>query len=98
MSFAGSQGAELAQAAHDGSYSYYLDIENGLCEPASGSLNFPWLIGLMVSQGTAMTDAIAHNAVVFCEPEWGLEGGGGGNESGAQMFGAGASGGLIVQW
>ncbi len=64
-----------------------------------GTPNIPWLLGLSVSMGNAMTEAIAKQAIIYQEPEWGWDGGGGGNESGASQIGAGgSSGGLLVSW
>jgi hypothetical protein len=96
MSFAGAQGGDLAQAGHDGSYSYYLELENCLNEPASGSLNIPWLAGLMISQGNAQTEAIARNAAFFSDVYGEVSGGGG--ESGGYAGMGSSSNGLIVSW
>jgi hypothetical protein len=64
-----------------------------------GTPNIPWLLGLSVSMGNAMTEAIAKQAVIYCEPEYGWDGGGGGNEAGDSQIGAGgSSNGLIVSW
>jgi hypothetical protein len=64
-----------------------------------GTPNIPWLLGLSVSMGNAMTEAIAKQNIIYCEPEWGWDGGGGGNEAGDSQIGAGgSSGGLIVGW
>jgi hypothetical protein len=97
MSYAGSQGGDLQQAGHDGSYSYYLDMEGGVTELAAGSINIPWLAGIIISQGNAMTEAIARNSVVYVEPEYGLECTGAGGAGGYQGMG-GSSGGLVVSW
>jgi hypothetical protein len=64
-----------------------------------GTPNIPWLLGLSVSMGNAMTEAIARQSVIYCEPEYGWDGGGGGNEAGGSQIGAGgSSNGLIVSW
>lgn len=82
-----------------GSYSWYLELEGGLYEPAAGSINIPWLLGLSVSMGNAGTRALADNAVVFCEPEWGFDVMGGKDIGpGQQMFVGGSTGGQIVAW
>lgn len=95
-----SQQADLMQCPLIGSYSYYLELEGGLCEPAAGSINIPWLLGLSVGQGNAFTTALASNAQVFCEPEWGWDVSGGGKDigPGQQMVVGGNTGGQIVQW
>jgi Big-like domain-containing protein len=61
-----------------------------------GTPNIPWLLGLSVSQGNAMTEAIARGNIAYLDNI--DDGGGGGNESGAQMFGGAQSGGLEVSW
>jgi hypothetical protein len=61
-----------------------------------GTPNIPWLLGLSVSQGNAMTEAIARGNIAYLDNI--DDGGGGGNESGAQMFGGAQSGGAIVDW
>lgn len=100
MSYQGSQGADLQQCPLAGSYSYYLEMEGALYEPAAGSINIPWLAGLCTSIGNATTQALAKNAVVFCEPEWGWDVSGGGKDigPGQQMVVGGSTGGMIVQW
>ena len=100
MGFQGSQGADLQQCPLAGSYSYYLELEGGMNEPSSGSINIPWLAGLCTSMGNGMTQALAANAVVFCEPEWGWDVSGSGKDigPGQQMIVGGSTGGMIVQW
>lgn len=95
-----SQQADLQQCPLAGSYSDYLAMEGGLYEPASGSINIPWLVGLCISEGNGNTSALAKNAVVFCEPEWGFDGGGAGKDigPGQQMFVGGSTGGQIIAW
>jgi len=60
-------------------------------------INIPWLLSLSVSQGNAMTQAIARQGQFFEDSDEGA-GEGGGNQSGAQTFGGAQSGGLSVQW
>jgi hypothetical protein len=100
MGFEGAQGADLAQCPLAGSYSYYLENENALYEMAAGSINIPWLMGLALGEGNGGTAALAANAVVFCEPEWGFEGGGIGKDigPGQQMVIGGSTGGNVVAW
>lgn len=64
-----------------------------------GSINIPWLLGISVARGNALTAAIAKNAVVFCEPEWGFDitGSGKGSLYGSGGIGTG-EGGLYVNW
>jgi hypothetical protein len=100
MGFAGSQSTDLAQCPLAGSYSWYLELEGGICEPAAGSLNIPWLVGIMAAEGNAGTSALAKNAVVFCEPEWGWDTSGVGKDvgPGQQMVVGGSAGGMVVAW
>src|SRR5262249_18014970 len=100
MGFAGSQQADLMQCPLAGSYTEYLADSGSLYEPASGSINIPWLAGLCISQGNGLTSALAKNAVVFSEPEYGLEVSGSGKDigPGQQMMVGGSAGGLIVAW
>lgn len=101
MSFSGSQQADLMQAALAGSYSYYLELENGTAEISSeGSINIPWVLGLALSEGNALTKALGETANVFCEPEWGFDVTGGGKDihPGDQMWMGGGVGGFIVSW
>lgn len=94
------QSTDLAQCPLAGSYSDYLEIENSLYEMASGSINIPWLYSLCVSEGNAATSALAANAVVFCEPEYGWEATGMNKDigPGQQMVTGGSYGGMIVAW
>jgi hypothetical protein len=98
MSFSGAQGGDLSQAGFSGSYEFYLDREGGTTELAAGSMNIPWLAGLIISQGNAMTEAIGRNAVVFCEPEYGNDSDGGGGAAGGYAGMGASSGGLSVAW
>ncbi len=95
-----NQAADLMQCPLAGSYSWYLELEGGLYEPAAGSINIPYLCGIMVAQGNAATTALAANAVVFSEPEWGWDVSGGGKDigPGQQMFTGGSTGGGIIAW
>jgi hypothetical protein len=95
-----SQQADLAQCPLAGSYSWYLELEGGISEGSPGNMNIPWLLGIMVSMGNAGTSALANNAVVFCEPEWGWDVSGGGKDigPGQQMIVGGSSGGMVVAW
>jgi hypothetical protein len=95
-----SQTTDLGQCPLAGSYSDYLAWENGVSEPGSGSLNIPYLMGIMVSMGNAATSALAKNAIVFCEPEWGFDVSGSGKDIGPrqQMIVGGSSGGMIVAY
>jgi hypothetical protein len=63
-----------------------------------GPPNIPWLLGLAASQGNAMTEALARSNILYSEPEFGNDGGGGGNETGASVGGGGSVNGLIVSW
>lgn len=101
MSFSGSQQADLMQSALAGSYSWYLELEGGIVELASeGSINIPWLLGLALAEGNALTQALGETANVFCEPEWGFDVTGGGKDirPGEQMWMGGSVGGWIVSW
>jgi len=95
-----SQQADLMQCPLAGSYSYYLENEGSLYEPAAGSINIPWLAGLMISEGNAATSALAANCVVFSEPEWGWEATGINKDigPGQNMVVGGSTGGAIVAW
>jgi len=66
-----------------------------------GSLNIPYLVGVMSSTGNAMTEAIGRNAMVFGDLPWQDDGGDGDGEGGSGG-GVGSmssqSGGLIVEW
>lgn len=70
--------------------------ENMYSEGSHNSINIPWLAGLMISQGNAMTDAIARNCTVFEDLPYG-EVSGMGSAGGYQGMG-GSSGGLVVSW
>jgi|SRR5579871_1783558 len=72
--------------------------ENLYSEGHANSINIPWLLGISVAMGNGMTEAIAKSCIAYVEPEFGLDGGGGGNESGAQAYGGAQSGGTIVSW
>lgn len=100
MGFAGAQGADLQQCPLAGSYSYYLENEGSLYEPASGSINIPWLAGLCISEGNGLTSALASNCIVFSEPEWGIENTGINKDigPGQNMVMGGNTGGMIVAW
>jgi hypothetical protein len=75
---------------------WYAAIENLTAVGDAGSINIPWLLGISVSIGNATTSAIAKNAVIFCEPEWGFDMTGGGQ---ATMYGgSGEGGGVYVGW
>ncbi len=95
-----TQTTDLAQCPLAGSYSWYLELEGGISEGSPGNMNIPWLLGIMVAQGNAGTSALAHNAVVFCEPEWGWDVSGGGKDigPGQQMIVGGSSGGMVIAW
>ena len=77
-----------------------LEHEGLICEiTAGGEFNFPAIIALSAMMGNAATVALAHNAQVFCEPEWGYDISGGGfgrNYTGAG--GRGAIGGATIWW
>lgn len=101
MSFSGSQSADLMQAALAGSYSWYLELENGTAELSSeGSINIPWILGLALAEGNAATKALGETANIFPEPEWGFDSTGIGRDIGPdqQMWMGGATGGFIVSW
>jgi hypothetical protein len=78
---------------------WYAAIENLTAEGDTNSINIPWLLAISLSIGNATTEAIAKNAVVFCEPEWGFDMTGCGVGS---MYGNGGTGsgegGLYVSW
>lgn len=78
---------------------WFAAIENLTAVGDASSINIPWLLDLSVSIGNATTEAIAKNAVVFCEPEWGFDmtGGGTGSFYGNGGMGSG-EGGLYVSW
>ena len=94
-----SQGTDLSQAGHHPFDTEVYEREGLIFELSSDNLNIPWLYTLAVAKGNAATEALARNAVVFCEPEWGLDatGLGGGNYVGAGPMG-GPSGGMTVAW
>jgi hypothetical protein len=62
-----------------------------------GTLNIPWLVGLMSSTGNGMTASIGSSAVIFSDPEW-ADGSGGGSGMRGGQEGEASSGGLIVSW
>ena len=78
---------------------WFAAIENLTAEGDANSVNIPWLLSLSIAQGNAFTEAIDLNAVVTCEPEWGLDITGAGQGS---MYGNGGTGsgegGLYVSW
>lgn len=66
-----------------------------------GTLNIPYLVGVMSSTGNAMTEAIGRSAMVFGDLPW--EDSGGDNDGEAAGGGgvgsmSSSSGGLIVSW
>ena len=102
MGFAGSQGVDLNNPPpFEGEWELRLE-DSGAYTDACDQRNWPALLALAVAQGNAATAALAENAVVFCEPEWGFDitGFGNGNYYGAMAYGAPAnvSGGLTVAW
>jgi hypothetical protein len=89
------------QAALAGSYSWYLELENGTAELASeGSINIPWILGLALAEGNAATKALGETANIFPEPEWGWDQGEPGKDigPGQQMWMGGGVGGWIRSW
>lgn len=89
------------QAALAGSYSWYLEIENGTAELASeGSINIPWILGIALAEGNAATKALGETANLWPEPEWGFDVTGGGKDirPGEQMWVGGGVGGFIRSW
>ena len=77
---------------------YYAEIENLTAEGDANSINIPWLLSISLSIGNATTQAIARNAVVFSEPEWGEPA----DQGTGSMYGNGGTGsgegGLYVSW
>lgn len=76
----------------------------GILTDACDGRNWAYLIEIALAEGNARTAALALNAVVFCEPEWGFDivGVGGGNYRGSFLAGGGQfgniAGGLTVAW
>lgn len=73
---------------------WIVGMENLTSEGSAGSVNIPWLLSISVSMGNAATEAIGKNAVIFCEPEWGLDitGGSSGRGGGSGQGSASAVG------
>jgi hypothetical protein len=96
----GAQAIDLAQAPPFQGWDESVLEKEGLLNDlvAGGELNFPYLIAMSAMIGNANTLALAHNAVVDCEPEWGFDisGVGPGNYSG--RGGNAAVGGLNIWW
>ena len=80
---------------------WYAEIGDLRSTGGGGSVNIPWLLSISVAIGNATTQAIAQNAVIFTEPEWGLDVSGAGAGAGS-MYGSGGigsgEGGLYVSW
>jgi hypothetical protein len=99
MSFSGSQGADLMQAALVGSYDFYLEREGAwLDQSAEGSVNIPWVLDLALSEGNATTVAIGQSAWTWPEPEWGWDTTGPGQDTRLQQWMGGGIGGWIRSW
>lgn len=98
MSFSGSQGADLMQAALAGSYDYYLEREGAwLGDSSDGSINIPWVLSIALSQGNAATVALGAMAWTWPEPEWGWDSTGG-QDTRLQQWIGGGIGGWIQSW
>lgn len=68
----GAQGVDLIQSMpFYGLDEFYL-VDAGMINDG-GSINIPWLLGLSVQMGNALTTALSRTAHVFCEPEYGFE-------------------------
>lgn len=74
----------------------------GILTDNCDSRNWAYLSGICIAEGNAYTSALALNAVVFCEPEWGFDivGVGKSGYYGQTAYGAPANvaGGLTVAW
>ena len=97
MSFSGSQGADLMQAALAGSYDWYLEREGVWLGGTDDSINIPWILGLAISEGNASTKAIGEGAWTYPEPEWGFDASGG-QDTRLQQWMGGGVGGWIRSW
>lgn len=97
MSFSNiTQNPPLGQMSIEPLDEWLVAMENLTAEGDAGSVNIPYLLGISVSIGNAMTKAIGKNAVVFTDPEWDEGGTGMGK---ATMFGgSGEGGGVYVGW
>lgn len=94
-----SQAVDLSQAGKHPFDAEVYEREGLIFELSSDNLNIPWLYALAVAKGNAATEALARNAIVFCEPEYGWDatGLGAGGYAGSGPMG-GPSGGLTVAW
>ena len=97
----GQQGVDLMQAPpFEGEWELRLE-DAGVLTDACDGRNWASLSDLCIAEGNARTSALALNAVVFCEPEWGFDivGVGNGNFAGrGAPVGANVAGGLTVAW
>jgi hypothetical protein len=102
MSFSGNQQADLMQIGLEGSYSAYIEAENGwIVDTTDGSINIAWVIAISLAEGIAYTKAIGEGTNLFPEPEWGWDQDSPGMDIGPlnqQMWLGGATGGWISQW
>jgi hypothetical protein len=94
------QGVDLMQAPpFEGEWELRLE-DAGVLTDGCDAINWASMIATSIAEGNARTSALALNAVVFSEPEWGFDivGVGVGNYAGRQGPNGAYAGGVTVAW